>query len=179
MIGSGTLSLVALSPCDLFAGWLAPVAVGICVAIGCIRFSGVAFRQRFHAYAESSEATEYSIVQSSRHQRRSIAFCSAGVCCACPRPEACLLLRAKLDWPHRLQLCDEADPSCLSHGVVGETHWSLLDWQPSADSGWLSLQVGHDRTARFRLALDPVAPAVIGISAPQRLAPSTHGEIDR
>ncbi len=94
-------------------------------------------------------------------------------------PEACLLLRAKLDWPHRLQLCDEADPSCLSHGVVGETHWSLLDWQPSADSGWLSLQVGHDRTARFRLALDPVAPAVIGISAPQRLAPSTHGEIDR
>ncbi len=78
-------------------------------------------------------------------------------------PDACLLPWPSLGWASAAQDCAGSDPSMLSSGVVGEMRWSLLDWQPSLESGQLSLQLADGRIGRFRLALDPLAPAVLGI----------------
>ena len=43
----------------------------------------------------------------------------------------------------------------------------MLDWQPINESGQLSLQLADGRTGNFRLALDPLAAAVLGISEVQ------------
>ena len=82
-------------------------------------------------------------------------------------PEACLLQWSSLDWAGVARGCTGSDPSQLSAGVVGEMPWSLLDWQPRNHSGQLKVQLADGRTGRFRLALDPLAPAVIGISEVQ------------
>ena len=92
-------------------------------------------------------------------------------------PEACLLQWSSLDWPGVAHRCSDSDPSRLSGGVVGEMPWSLLDWKSINESGQLSLQLADGRNGSFRLAFDPLAPAVLGISevqlqarAPQREA---------
>ena len=82
-------------------------------------------------------------------------------------PEACLLQWPSLDWPSAVHACNGSDHSRLSGGVVGEMPWSLLDWQPSIESGQLRLQLADGRTGSFRLALDPFAPSVLGISEVQ------------
>ena len=92
--------------------------------------------------------------------------------------EACLLLWPSLDWPGVAHGCSGSDPSRLSRGVVGEMPWSVLDWQPSTGSGQLTLQLVDGRTGSFRLVLDPVAPAVLGISEVQLQArvPQLEGD---
>ena len=82
-------------------------------------------------------------------------------------PEACLLQWSSLDWPGVAHGCSGSDPSQLSGGVVGEMGWSLLDWRPSNESGQLRLQLADGRTGNFRIALDPLAPAGLGISEVQ------------
>ena len=82
-------------------------------------------------------------------------------------PEACLLQWSSLDWPGVAHRCSGSEPSQLSGGVVGEMPWSLLDWRPSTESGQLSLQLADGRTGNFRLAFDPLAPALLGISEEQ------------
>ena len=82
-------------------------------------------------------------------------------------PEACLLQWSSRDWAGVARGCTGSDPSQLGAGVVGEMSWSLLDWQPSTESGQLSLQLADGRTGNFRLALDSLAPAVLGISEVQ------------
>ena len=82
-------------------------------------------------------------------------------------PEACLLQWPSLDWPSAAQDCSGSDPSRLSGGVVGEMPWTLLDWKPITDSGQLRLQLADGRTGSFRLALDLLTPAVLGISEVQ------------
>ena len=82
-------------------------------------------------------------------------------------PEACLLQWSSLDWPGVAHRCSDSDPSQLSGGVVGEMPWTLLDWQPSNESAQLKVQLADGRTGNFRLALDPLAPAVLGISEVQ------------
>ena len=77
--------------------------------------------------------------------------------------EACLLRWPSFEWSGGAQACSGSDPSRLSAGVVGEMSWSLLDWQPSTESGQLRLQLADGRTGHFRLELDPLAPAVLGI----------------
>ena len=79
-------------------------------------------------------------------------------------PEACLLRWPSIEWASAAQDCSGSDPSRLSRGVVGEKRWSLLDWQPSIESGQLRLQLADGRTGSFRLSLDPFAPSVFGIS---------------
>lgn len=78
-------------------------------------------------------------------------------------PDACLLRWPSFEWSGGAQACSGSDPSRLSAGVVGEMSWSLLDWQPSTESGQLRLQLADGRTGHFRLELDPLAPAVLGI----------------
>ncbi|QNJ25115.1 hypothetical protein SynSYN20_00773 [Synechococcus sp. SYN20] len=78
-------------------------------------------------------------------------------------PESCLLPWPFTDWSAVVQSCEGADPFALSHGVVGEIPWSLLDWQPSTGIGQLTLQLEDGRTGSFRVGLDPIAPAVLGI----------------
>jgi len=82
-------------------------------------------------------------------------------------PEACLLQSSSLDWPGVAHRCSGSDPSQLSGGVVGEMGWLLLDWQPGHESGQLRLQLADGRTGSFRLAFDPLDPAVLGISEVQ------------
>ena len=82
-------------------------------------------------------------------------------------PEACLLQWSSLEWSGLSQACASSDPSQLTAGVVGEMPWSLLDWKPSIESGQLSLQLADGRTGNFRLALDPAAALVLGISEVQ------------
>ena len=82
-------------------------------------------------------------------------------------PEACLLQWSSLDWAGVARGCTGSDPSQLSAGVVGEMPWSLLDWQPRNHSGQLKVQLVDGRTGRFRLALDPLSSAVLGISEVQ------------
>ena len=77
--------------------------------------------------------------------------------------EACLLQWPSFEWSGGAQVCSGSDPSGLSAGVVGEMSWSLLDWQPSTESGQLRLQLADGRTGHFRLELNPLAPAVLGI----------------
>ena len=93
-------------------------------------------------------------------------------------PAACLLQWPSLDWPSAVHACNGSDPSQLSAGVVGEMPWSLLDWQPFTESGQLKVQLADGRTGSFRLSLDPIAPAVLGISEVQLQArvPQLEGE---
>ena len=79
-------------------------------------------------------------------------------------PEACLLQWSSLDWPAVAHGCSGSDPSKLSGGLVGEMTWSLLDWKSINESGQLKVQLADGRTGSFRLALDPLTPAVLGIS---------------
>ncbi|QNI75736.1 hypothetical protein [Synechococcus sp. MVIR-18-1] len=81
--------------------------------------------------------------------------------------EACLLRWSSLEWSGLAQACTGSDPSQLSGGVVGEMPWTLLDWQPMNHSGQLTLQLADGRTGSFRLALDPSAVSVLGISEVQ------------
>ena len=81
--------------------------------------------------------------------------------------DACLLQWPSLNWPGVAHGCSGSDPSQLSGGVVGEMGWTLLDWKPNIESGQLRLQLADGRTGSFRLALDPLAPAVLGISEVQ------------
>ena len=82
-------------------------------------------------------------------------------------PEACLLHWPSPDWLAAAHGCNGSDPFQLSGGQVGEMGWSLLDWRPSNESGQLRLQLADGRTGSFRLALDPLASAVLGISEVQ------------
>ncbi|QNJ31070.1 hypothetical protein SynPROS91_00670 [Synechococcus sp. PROS-9-1] len=81
--------------------------------------------------------------------------------------DACFLQWPSFEWSGGAQVCSGSDPSGLSAGVVGEMPWMLLDWRPSNESGQLSLQLGDGRTGNFRLALDPLTPAVLDISEVQ------------
>ena len=81
--------------------------------------------------------------------------------------EACLLRWPSFEWSVGAQACSGSNPLRLSAGVVGEMPWSLLDWRPSNESGQLRLQLADGRTGSFRLALDPLASAVLGISEVQ------------
>ena len=78
-------------------------------------------------------------------------------------PEVCLLHWPSLDWASSAHGCLGSDPSPLIGGLVGETPWTLLDWKPNIESGQLRLRLADGRTGHFRLELDPLAPAVLGI----------------
>jgi hypothetical protein len=45
--------------------------------------------------------------------------------------------------------------------------WTLLDWKPNIESGQLRLRLADGRTGSFRLSLDLLTPAVLGISEVQ------------
>ena len=82
-------------------------------------------------------------------------------------PQSCLLQWPSLEWASAAQDCSGSDPSQLSRGVVGEMGWSLLDWKPLGQNGTLRLQLADGRTGSFRLSLDLLTPAVLGISEVQ------------
>lgn len=93
--------------------------------------------------------------------------------------ESCLLQWPLLEWASASQDCAGSDPSQLSGGVVAEMPWTLLDWKPVHDSGQLRLRLADGRTGNFRLELDPLAPAVLGISEVQLLARVSQPEAER
>ena len=93
-------------------------------------------------------------------------------------PDACLLQWPSLDWAVSTHACNGSEPSQLSGGVVGELQWSLLDWTPLGEKGTLRLRLADGPTGSFRLAFDPLDPAVLGISEVQlqARAPQLEGE---
>ena len=93
-------------------------------------------------------------------------------------PESCLLLWPSTMWTSAALDCLGSDSSKLSGGVVGEMSWSLLDWLPSAEGGLLRLELANGHRGKFRIALDPISPAVLGISDVQFQArvPQFEGE---
>lgn len=93
-------------------------------------------------------------------------------------PESCLLLWPSTMWTTAALDCLGSDSSKLSGGVVGEMSWSLLDWLPSAEGGLLRLELANGHRGKFRIALDPISPAVLGISDVQFQArvPQFEGE---
>ena len=93
-------------------------------------------------------------------------------------PESCLLKWADPDWSTAAQVCVGSDPAELMNGLVEETPWSLLVWQPSGTNGRLQLQLGDGRTGRFRLALHPVNSSVLGMSDVQLHAISQSLEMN-
>ena len=93
-------------------------------------------------------------------------------------PEACLLQWPSFEWSGGVQDCSGSDPSRLSGGVVGEMPWTLLNWKPNIESGQLKLRLADGRTGSFRLALDPFAPSVLGISDVQLQGRVPHLEVD-
>ncbi len=105
------------------------------------------------------------------HQREKVAdqlrSAAHAFAAAASGEEACLLQWPSLDWLAAVHACNASDASRLSRGVVDEMPWSLLDWNPLGQNGTLRLQLADGRIGRFRLALDPLVPAVIGISEVQ------------
>ena len=93
-------------------------------------------------------------------------------------PDACLLQWPSLDWPGAVHDCAGSDPSQLSRGEVAEMGWTLLDWKPGHESGQLKVQLADGRTGSFRIALDPSAAFVLGISEVQLQARVTQLEAD-
>ena len=108
-------------------------------------------RLRFHASSQREQGADQL-----RSSVQAFVVASRG-------PDACLLRWPSFEWSGGAQACSGSDPSRLSAGVVGEMSWSLLDWQPSTESGQLRLQLADGRTGHFRLELDPLAPALLGI----------------
>ena len=109
-------------------------------------------RLRVHAFSQREQVAD---------QLRSAAQAFAA---AASGEEACLLQWPSFEWSGVAQDCSVSVPSQLSGGLVGEMPWTLLDWKPSIESGYLSLQLADGRTGSFRLAIDPLTPAVLGIS---------------
>lgn len=153
------------------AGFVLPLALtaSVVLLLGSASIHTLSLQQRLRVQASSDR-------DQGADQLRSAAQAFAAVARG---PEACLLLRAKIDWERLGQSCADADPFRLNRGLVGTTHWSLLDWMPSTNWGRLSLQLADGRTGIFRLALDPVVPAVIGVSDVQLAARSPQVEMGR
>ena len=112
-------------------------------------------RLRIHATSQREQGAD---------QLRSAAQAFAA---AASGEDACLLQWPSLNWPGVAHGYSGSDPSQLSGGVVGEMGWTLLDWKPNIESGQLRLRLADGRTGSFRLSLDLLTPAALGISEVQ------------
>ena len=66
---------------------------------------------------------------------------------------ACLLALPSSAWP-ALEHCPAADPSPLQAGWIGDRHWHLISWQPTAaDSGTLQLSWSDGQQSRIDVEL--------------------------
>lgn len=68
---------------------------------------------------------------------------------------ACLLALPSSAWP-ALEQCPAADPSPLQAGRIGDRHWQLLAWQPTAAAGGtLQLSWSDGQQSRIDVELQP------------------------
>ena len=141
------------------AGFVLPLALtaSAVLLLGSASLHTLSLQKRLRVHASSQR-------EQGADQLRSAAQAFAA---AARGEEACLLKWSSLDWPAVVHGCSGSAPSQLSGGVVGEMPWSLLDWQPFTESGQLKVQLADGRTGNFRLAFDPLAPVVLGISEVQ------------
>ena len=163
----GTLHPAVYEPFELFVGLSATIPGWLCVALGAHCFSGVAVGECFASYAQPAEALAHPFLIRREQGADQLRSAAQAFVVASRGPEACLLRWPSLEWAGAAQDCSGSDPSRLSGGVVGEMAWSLLDWKPSTESGQLKVQLADGRTGSFRLALDPSAASVLGISEVQ------------
>ena len=67
----------------------------------------------------------------------------------------CLLALPSSAWP-ALEQCPAADPSPLQAGRIGDRHWQLLAWQPTAATGGtLQLSWSDGQQSRIDVELQP------------------------
>ena len=68
---------------------------------------------------------------------------------------ACLLALPSSAWP-ALEQCPAVDPSPLQAGRIGDRHWQLLAWQPTAAAGGtLQLRWSDGQQSRIDVVLQP------------------------
>ena len=68
---------------------------------------------------------------------------------------ACLLALPSSAWP-ALEQCPAVDPSPLQAGRIGDRHWQLLAWQPTASAGGtLQLSWSDGQQSRIDVELQP------------------------
>ena len=68
---------------------------------------------------------------------------------------ACLLALPSSAWP-ALEQCPAVDPSPLQAGRIGDRHWQLLAWQPTAAAGGtLQLSWSDGQQSRIDVELQP------------------------
>ena len=68
---------------------------------------------------------------------------------------ACLLALPSSAWP-ALEQCPAADPSPLQAGRIGDRHWHLISWQPTAAAGGtLQLSWSDGQQSRIDVELQP------------------------
>ena len=68
---------------------------------------------------------------------------------------ACLLALPSSAWP-ALEQCPAAVPAPLQAGRIGDRHWQLLAWQPTAAaSGTLQLRWSDGQQSRIDVELQP------------------------
>ena len=68
---------------------------------------------------------------------------------------ACLLALPSSAWP-ALEQCPAVDPSPLQAGRIGDRHWQLLAWQPTAAAGGtLQLSWSYGQQSRIDVELQP------------------------
>ena len=141
------------------AGFVLPLALSASAVLllGSASIHTLSLQKRLRVHASSQRE---QVADQLRSAAQAFAVATRG-------PEACLLQWSSLEWASAAQDCSGSDSSRLSRGLVGEMPWSLLDWQPFTESGQLRLQLADGRTGSFRLALDPLVPAVLGISEVQ------------
>ena len=153
------------------AGFVLPLALSASAVLllGSASIHTLSFQKRLRIH--SSHQREQGADQL-RSAAQAFAVAASG-------PQACLIQWPSFEWSGVAQDCSGSDSSRLSRGLVGEIPWSLLDWQPSIESGQLRLQLADGRTGSFRLSLDPLAPAVLGISEVQLLARVPQPEAER
>ena len=68
---------------------------------------------------------------------------------------ACLLALPSSAWP-ALEQCPAVDPSPLQAGRIGDRHWHLISWQPTAAAGGtLQLSWSDGQQSRIDVELQP------------------------
>ena len=122
--------------------------------LGSSSFHTLSLQKRLRVHASSQRE---QVADQLRSAAQAFAAAASG-------EDACFLQWPSFEWSGGVQVCSGSDTSGLSAGVVEEMSWSLLDWQLSNHTGQLKVQLADWRTGSLRLALDPLTPAVLGIS---------------
>ena len=88
-------------------------------------------------------------------------------------PQACLLTQPSSQWQIASSSCQGVSAEPLLAGRFAELAWTLVDWQPSGNTGQLELVLADGTRGRARLRMAPQQAAVLSIG-PMQLLPAAE-----